>query len=69
MAQSHWQSACQNRIASLQNYWLSYYHFCRLTLYDYQRHQPIHYAKSIDSKTELLLFRLKPFYREVIIQE
>lgn len=40
VAQSHWQTARQNQIASLQNYWLSYYHLRRLTLYDYQRHQP-----------------------------
>lgn len=45
MAQSYWQSARQNRIASLQNYWLSYYHLRRLTLYDYQRRQPIRYVK------------------------
>ena len=59
MAQSYWQSARQNHIARLQNYWLSCYHLRRLILY----------VQSIDSKTELLLFRLKPFYREVIIQE
>ena len=41
VAQSHWQTARQNQIASLQNYWLSYYHLRRLTLYDYQRHQVI----------------------------
>ena len=41
IAQSHWQTARQNQIASLQNYWLAYYHLRRLTLYDYQRHQPI----------------------------
>lgn len=41
LAQSHWQTARQNQIASLQNYWLSYYHLRRLTLYDYQRHQVI----------------------------
>ena len=45
MAQSYWQTARQNRIASLQNYWLSYYHLRRLTLYDYQRRQPIRYSK------------------------
>ena len=38
LAQSHWQTARQNQIASLQNYWLAYYHLRRLTLYDYQRH-------------------------------
>jgi len=37
VAQSHWQTARQNQIASLQNYWLAYYHLRRLTLYDYQR--------------------------------
>lgn len=41
IAQSHWQTARQNQIASLQNYWLTYYHLRRLTLYDYQHHQPI----------------------------
>ena len=41
VAQSHWQTARQNQIASLQNYWLAYYHLRRLTLYDCQRHQPI----------------------------
>ena len=41
VAQSHWQTARQNQIASLQNYWLAYYHLRRLTLFDYQRHQPI----------------------------
>ena len=45
MAQSYWQTARQNRIASLQNYWLSYYRLRRLTLYDYQRRQPIRYVK------------------------
>ena len=41
LAQSHWQTARQNQIASLQNYWLAYYHLRRLTLYDYQRHEVI----------------------------
>ena len=41
VAQSHWQTARQNQIASLQNYWLAYYHLRRLTLFDYQRHQRI----------------------------
>ena len=41
VAQNHWQTARQNQIASLQNYWLAYYHLRRLTLFDYQRHQPI----------------------------
>jgi outer membrane protein TolC len=41
LAQSHWQTARQNQIASLQNYWLAYYHLRRLTLYDFQRHQTI----------------------------
>ncbi|MBR5924310.1 MAG: TolC family protein, partial [Bacteroidales bacterium] len=45
MSQTYWQSARQNRIASLQNYWLSYYHLRRLTLYDYQRCQSICYVK------------------------
>ena len=44
-AQSYWQTARQNKIASLQNYWLSYYRLRRLTLYDYQRRQPIRYGK------------------------
>ena len=46
LAQSYWQTARQNRIASLQNYWLSYYRLRRLTLYDYQSHQPIRYAQN-----------------------
>ena len=41
LAQSHWQTARQNQIASLQNYWMAYYHLRRLTLYDYQRHEVI----------------------------
>ena len=41
VAQSHWQTARQNHITSLQNYWLAYYHLRRLTLYDYQRHQVV----------------------------
>ena len=41
VAQSHWQTARQNQIASLQNYWLTYYHLRRLTLYDYQRREVI----------------------------
>ena len=41
LAQSHWQTARQNQIASLQNYWLAYYHLRRLTLYDYQRRQTV----------------------------
>lgn len=39
--QSYWQTARQNRIASLQNYWISYYRLRRLTLYDYERRQPL----------------------------
>ena len=39
VAQSHWQTARQNQINSLKNYWLAYYHLRRLTLYDYQRRQ------------------------------
>lgn len=45
LAQSHWQTARQNQIASLQNYWLAYYHLRRLTLYDYQRHQVIRHIR------------------------
>jgi outer membrane protein TolC len=45
IAQSHWQTARQNQISSLQNYWLAYYHLRRLTLYDYQRHQTISHHK------------------------
>lgn len=41
IAQNHWQTARQNQIASLQNYWLAYYHLRCLSLYDYQHHQPI----------------------------
>ena len=36
VAQSHWQTARQNQIASLQNYWLAYYHLRRLTLHNYR---------------------------------
>ena len=43
LAQSHWQMARQNQIASLQNYWLSYFHLRRLTLYDYQHNKSITY--------------------------
>lgn len=43
LAQSHWQTARQNQIASLQNYWLSYFHLRRLTLYDYQHNKLITY--------------------------
>ena len=45
LAQNHWQTARQNQIASLQNYWLTYYHLRRLTLYDYQRRQVIGHTK------------------------
>ena len=47
LAQSHWQTARQNQIASLQNYWLAYYHLRRLTLYDYQRHTPIKHRQTL----------------------
>ena len=40
-AQSCWQTARKNQIASLKNYWMSYYHLRRLTLYDYQRQQNV----------------------------
>ena len=39
VAQSHWQTARQNQIASVQNYWLTYYHLRRLTLFDYLHHK------------------------------
>ena len=45
VTQSHWQTARQNQISSLQNYWLSYYHLRRLTLYDYQHHEVIRHLK------------------------
>ena len=45
VAQSHWQVARQNQIASLQNYWLSYYHLRRMTLYDYQRGEVIRVSR------------------------
>ena len=47
VAQSHWQTARQNQISSLQNYWLAYYHLRRLTLYDYQHRNVIRPASSI----------------------
>ena len=43
LAQSHWQNARSNQIASLQNYWLAYYRLRRLTLYDFQRRSVICY--------------------------
>ena len=43
LAQSHWQTARQNQIASLQNYWLTYYHLRRLTLYDYLHGRTVSY--------------------------
>ena len=39
------ETARQNQISSLQNYWLAYYHLRRLTLYDYQRRQTISHNK------------------------
>lgn len=45
LAQSHWQSARQNQIASLQNYWLTYYHLRSITLYDFQRKEVIRHTK------------------------
>ena len=47
VAQSHWQTARQNQIASLQNYWLAYYHLRRLTLYDYMRRLPIRLQRKL----------------------
>ena len=43
LTQSHWQTARQNQIASLQNYWLTYYHLRRLTLYDYLHSRTVSY--------------------------
>jgi len=45
LAQSHWQSARQNQIASLQNYWLAYYHLRCITLYDFQRKEIIRHNR------------------------
>ena len=45
LAQSRWQTSRQNQIASLQNYWLSYYHLRQLTLYDYLRHEVIRHKR------------------------
>lgn len=45
LAQTHWQTARQNQIASLQNYWLSYYHLRCITLYDFQRHEVIRHTR------------------------
>ena len=45
LAQNHWQTARQNQIASLQNYWLSYYRLRRLTLFDFRLRQPVRYVK------------------------
>ena len=44
LAQTHWQTARQNQIASLQNYWVAYYHLRSITLYDYQKHEVIRHA-------------------------
>ena len=44
LAQTHWQTARQNQIASLQHYWMSYYHLRCITLYDYQKHEVIRHA-------------------------
>jgi outer membrane protein TolC len=41
LAQNHWQTARQNQISSLQNYWLAYYHLRSITLYDFQKHEVI----------------------------
>ena len=45
LAQTYWQTARQNQIASLQNYWITYYRLRRLTLYDYQQKQVIRYVR------------------------
>lgn len=55
VAQSHWQTARQNHITSLQNYWLSYYHLRRLTLFDYQRHQIVNSTISTTIEPNLLI--------------
>ena len=55
VAQSHWQTARQNHITSLQNYWLSYYHLRRLTLFDYQRHQIVNSTISTTTEPNLLI--------------
>ena len=47
LAQSHWQNARSNHIASLQNYWLAYYRLRRLTLYDFRRRAVICYESSL----------------------
>ena len=41
LAQNQWQTARQNQIASLQNYWMAYYHLRHLTLYDHLHRQPV----------------------------
>ena len=45
LAQTNWLTAQQNKIASLQNYWITYYRLRRLTLYDYQQRQVIRYVR------------------------
>ena len=45
LAQSRWQTARQNQIASLQNYWLAYYHLRCITLYDFQRQEVIRHTR------------------------
>ncbi|MBR5921837.1 MAG: TolC family protein [Bacteroidales bacterium] len=45
LAQTNWLTAQQNKIASLQNYWITYYRLRRLTLYDYRQRQVIRYVR------------------------
>jgi outer membrane protein TolC len=45
LAQSHWQTARQNQIASLQHYWAAYYHLRCITLYDFQRKETIRHNR------------------------
>ncbi len=45
LAQTNWLNAQQNKIASLQNYWIIYYRLRRLTLYDYENKQVIRYIR------------------------
>ncbi len=41
LAHNRQQEASKNYISSLQNYWLSYYKICKLTMFDFEQNIPI----------------------------
>lgn len=47
LAQNRWQSARQNQIAAIRNFWLCYYNIRRITLYDFATRQVITHSKAI----------------------